>query len=226
MSAYTCVNCGAGYSQYTGFCLSCFQDKTIVLKPQMPQTKMRSEMQLLTAKELVKREWSVEESKTYPSVRVSQGSLIAVYGVPGGGKSTFVTKYADGFSGPVVYYSAEEKLGPAIATRMSRLGIHRSDFYIVGQAAVDDIIELCREVKAIALVVDSVSATTIQPEDLRRLLEATGCAIVLYVLQSTKAKQAAGSNAFLHESDVTVKIESLQWKLEKSRYQDLIAGAV
>ena len=75
-------------------------------------------------------------------------------------------------------------------------------------------------VGAVALVLDSVSMTAIQPGDLRRLLEAAGVDVVLFLLHATKDGMAAGPNAYLHEADVIVELAGMRWTVTKSRYQE------
>jgi predicted ATP-dependent serine protease len=120
----------------------------------------------------------------------------------------------------VVYYSAEEKLGPTFAARLERCGVKRDDFYAIGQASVDDLCEFCIARHAVALVVDSIQMTTIRPEDLRRLLEAARAATLVYVLHATKAGEPAGANSYLHEADVVIRVAELRWTVTKSRYQE------
>lgn len=216
---YVCLKCSARYPVYTPWCTACLTDRMVVLEPSLPAAAMRSELQVSSARELVKRKWSTLESKAYPALVLSKGALVAVWGPPGAGKSTFATRYVDGLVRPIVYFSAEEKLGPTLAARLERCGVTRADFHVVGQGSIDAVCAMSTNVDAVALVLDSVSMTTIQPGDLRRLLEAAGVDVVLFLLHATKDGQAAGSMAFLHEADVIVELETMRWRASKSRYQ-------
>jgi len=191
-----------------------------MLEPVRPRAQMRGELQQASAKDLVKRSWTMVDSKAYPEFVVGRGGLVALYGAPGHGKSTAATKWLNGVDGPVVYFSAEENLGPTVSSRLSRLGVNRDDFHVVGQGSIDDLVALCREAKARAVVVDSIGYTTLQPSDLRRFVESSGVRVLLFVLQVTKDGRAAGSNAFLHDADVVVRVEDKQLLVEKSRYQE------
>jgi len=188
---------------------------------------MRSELQVASARDLVKRSWTLVESSTYPSVVVGRRGILAVHGQPGGGKSTWLVKYLDGIEGPVMLFSAEERLGPTVAGRLSRLGIKRADFRVVGQSSVDELVAEARHTKTRVLAIDSITVTTLQPTDLRRLVEAAALGALVFVLQSTKDGGAAGSHAYLHEADVVMKVEKLRWEIVKSRYQATpVAGDV
>lgn len=223
---YICIGCHSRYPHYVSWCSVCQDDHTVLLEPQRPHAQHRVELQAATARELVGRQWNLTESKTYPELRVGSGALVAVYGAPGSGKSTWATRWADGLPGPVVYLSIEERLGPTVGARLERCGVKRSDFHIIGQGPIDQVLAFCRDRKAVALVIDSISCTSVQPEELRRLLESGGLRVLLYLLQVRKDGRAAGANAYLHESDATILVADLHWHIEKSRYQEPIHGPV
>jgi len=216
---YFCWRCGSRYPTHQAWCTVCQDSGTVVIEPIRPSAQMRTQMQAASARDLVGRKWTLVESAAYPELCLSRGALVALWGQPGSGKSTFATRFANGLVGAVTYYSAEEKLGPTFAGRLERCGVTRADFFAVGQASIDDLCEFCSSVRAVALVVDSVQMTTIRPEDLRRLLEAASVDVLVYILHATKENAAAGSNAYLHEADVVVQAADLQWTLTKSRYQ-------
>ena len=216
-----CWKCQSRYPIYRQWCAVCQDGGTIAIEPVRPQVQMRAQLQVASARELVARKWTTVESRSYPDLAVSRGALVALWGQAGGGKSTFATRYLDGLQGAVVYGSFEEKLGPTLAGRLERCGVTRASFHAVGQASMDELVAYCREVRAVALVVDSIPMTAIRPEDLRRLLEASGVDVLVYVLHATKENGAAGANTFLHEADVVVEVTALAWTLRKSRYQNL-----
>lgn len=160
------------------------------------------------------------ESAPYPDLRLLRGALVVVYGPPGAGKSTMLLRLLDGLKKSVVYLSAEERLGPAVGERLARVGVTRADFHVVGQGALDDVVTLARRVRAVALGIDSISATPMQPADLRPLAQASGVGLLAGTLQVTKAGLPAGANALLHEADVVLHVDGMAWTVEKSRYQD------
>jgi len=216
---YFCYVCASRYPTRLEWCSVCQDGGTIIVEPIRPQTAMRSELQTASARDLVKRQWSMVESVAYPSLLIGKGALVGVWGQPGSGKSTFATRYLDQLDGPVIYFSAEEKLGPTLAARLNRCGVKRDDFNVVGQGSIDDLCKMSRNVKAVALVIDSIAMTTLRATDLRALLEAANVDVLLFILHATKGGDAAGSNAYLHEADVVIQVESLSCILDKSRYQ-------
>ena len=223
---YICFQCQSRYPVNNGWCVVCVTSGTIMLEPKRPRAGHRDGFQATSARELLKRKWSMVESRAYPELRLGRGALLAAYGPPGGGKSTLATRWANGLEGPAVYYSAEERLGPTVAERLERCGVTRADFHVIGQGSIDEVIGFARETKAHALVVDSLQAVTIRPEELRPLREAAGVDVLVVVSQVTKAGLAAGENAVLHELDVVLRVEDMRWAIEKSRYQERIAGDV
>jgi len=201
-------------------------NNTLMVEPIRPKSVIHGEMQSASAADLVKRKWTLTESQNYPGLRLSRGALVAVYGVPGAGKSTFAVRFANGVKGAAVYFSAEERLGPTVGERLERNSVIRKDFFVVGQSSVDDLVSYCRSVKAKTLVIDSISVTSIQPGDLRKIIEATGVGVLVFLLQVTKEARPGGSNSFLHESDVVIQVKDMKWATEKSRYQEGANGSV
>ena len=199
----------------------------VVVQPTRPHAEAFGSFRATSAAELVKGHWSLVTPKAYPELRLLRGALVLLYGGPGQGKSSMAARLLDTLERPVVMVAAEERFGPAVAERLSRLGIHRADFHVVGQGSVDEIATFARKVKAEALAVDSVSAAGLTAAELRSLGAAAGVGLLLGTLQATKAGAPLGANELLHEADVTAHVEALRWSLEKSRYQALpVEGAV
>ena len=209
------------------WCTGCFTERTVLLEPQRPPAMMRSELHTASARDLVKRSWNTVESKREPNVLIGVGGMLALFGPPGCGKSTWLMSYLDGVAGPVVLLSAEERLGPTVSSRLSRLGVNRADFHLIGQGSMDSLVAFCRRVRAVVLAVDSINVTTFLSTDLRRLVESTGVKALVFALQSTKDGKHAGSQSYLHESDVVMEMSEQQWVITKSRYQATpITGSV
>lgn len=217
---YVCIYCASEYDSNPGWCSVCMESGTLMLKPRRPHSELAGQLQTMSARELVGRSWTMVESSAYPELRLSRGAIVLLHGGPGSGKSTWATRFADKLDGPVVYYSAEEKLGPTVADRLNRCGVTRADFHVVGQGALDAVVQLARDSKAVALIVDSVTLTTLRPADLRRLGHSAGVGVLVCTQQVTKAGEAAGPMSFAHEADVTIAVADLRWRVEKSRYQE------
>lgn len=215
---FICYRCQSRYATRVEWCWTCLDTGTLIVEPVRPPSAIAGQLQAATARDLVARTWTMVESSAYPSLRMLRGALAALYGPPGAGKSSMLVKLLDGLAGAVVLISAEERLGPAVGERLARCGVKRSDFHVIGQGAIDEVVSLCRRVRACALGIDSLAVTPLQAGDLRRLQEAAGVGLLAATLQVTKDGVPAGRNAVLHEADVVIRVESLAWIVEKSRY--------
>lgn len=224
---YVCAGCKTDYPTQVAVCWVCLSAGLVVIKPTRAHAEAFGVFRASTAAELVKSHWSLVTPKAYPELRLLRGALVLLYGGPGQGKSTMLCRLLDTLERPVVLVAAEERFGPAVAERLSRLGIHRESFHVVGQGSVDEIAAFCLKVKAEALGVDSVSAAGLTSAELRSLGAAARVGLLVGTLQATKTGAPLGANELLHEADVTAHVEALRWSLEKSRYQALpVTGAV
>jgi predicted ATP-dependent serine protease len=164
----------------------------------------------------------VEHAGLYEDLVVGAGALVLVSGPPGSGKSSWSCRFANAVKGPVLYVAAEEGISPSLAARLLRCNVRRSDFHVVTRASVDSAVAFAQTHKAVACIVDSVQEAVWTAHELRHVLEVVPSLDALVaVMQVTKAGLAAGSNAYQHECDVHVRVESMVWNLAKSRYQDL-----
>ncbi len=142
-------------------------------------------------------------------------ALALLVGGAGAGKSTLALQVAAQLS-PVLLVSAEEAPGPALARRLVLAGMgKRGDVLVVRNPAVEELAAYARQ--GGALVVDSVTATKLQPGDLRALLSA-GAELVLGTVQVTKAGQPAGTNALIHEADLVLEVQAGAWICTKTRF--------
>jgi predicted ATP-dependent serine protease len=156
-----------------------------------------------------------------PDLRVGIGALVLVAGLPSAGKSTLTLKWLASIEGPVCMLSAEERLGPTLGARLQRLGIRRTDLTIIGSTTVDHLAEVLIATKARALLIDSVTATTMGPRELRQILTQTPIRALIGVVQVTKDGAMRGPNTLAHEADVLVEVVHGNWKVTKSRYQQI-----
>jgi len=180
---------------------------------------MSGRLQEVTARELAARNFSLQVSEAYPSVRLLAGALTIMVGAPGMGKSTMLAKFLDGVDGNVALFAAEEGAGPALGERLARLKIRRSDFHVFEGGNVDSLAERIVGQKIKVLGIDSLNVVQILPQELRRIQSHTKMPLVLATQQVTKAGLPAGSNMWSHEADCVFLVEKMTWKLVKTRYQ-------
>ncbi|MBI4576932.1 MAG: AAA family ATPase [Planctomycetes bacterium] len=114
--------------------------------------------------------------------------LLALYGPPGAGKSMLAYRLADALADaigrPVVIASTEEALGPQVSNRLRRLEILRDDLLVTAANDLAVLLDLLRRQRAGALVVDSLTHSTLSGADLARLAREEEVAVV-YTLQAT-----------------------------------------
>jgi predicted ATP-dependent serine protease len=186
-----------------------------------------AEPEILNARDLARMQYATVRSERYPDLQLGRGAFVLVAGKRGSGKSSFVSGLLDGVRGPVLYVSVEEPPGPSLAARASRVGVRRDDYGWVGAATVDQVVALLRQSKAGALAIDSVQRSMYAPRDVRHLLTVIPTlALVACVSQVNREGEVRGGEEYAHECDVLVEVESMRWRLTKSRYQESAAGEV
>lgn len=219
---YRCISCGARWARHFPTCARCFEHGVIVPWSERARAVVDSVPAVATARELSRMVWSEVEQAAYPALKLAPKALVAVYGGPGQGKSTFSCRLADGVRGPALLISAEEALSPSLTARLLRANIKGDDFVAMASATVDQAVAKARQLGAVSMVVDSVQEATWTANELRHVIDLVdSLAVLVAVLQVTKAGLPAGSNQIQHEADVRVRVEAMRWSLDrKSRYQD------
>ncbi len=221
---YRCLACSTSYDERVAWCWTCGGPGLVVPAGRRPPSALDRHFAVTNAKVLARSRWTLVPSESYPELRVLAGALVVIFGPPAAGKSTLLARWLDGVRGPVILVAAEEHLGPAMGTRLARLGIKREDFVVVAGGGVDDLVAEVTARSARVVGIDSLSATTMTPEDLRRLVAAGGLLALVVTLQVTKAGLPSGSNRLLHEADVVIEVDGARWAVRKSRYQAVGVG--
>ena len=138
---------------------------------------------------------------------------LMVYGSAGGGKSTFCLSFASHLTDKglrVIYVAAEERFGATLKQKLDRLGINE-DMMICENMPTDE--ELAN---FDVVVVDSVNEINLDPTRLNNLPCST-----IAIFQATKGGEYKGSQAYSHDCDVKVKVDSMKAKAEKNRFGTL-----
>lgn len=219
-TVYRCWRCQAEYDQPLDFCIACLHFNTIMLAPHRRTATLDGEFQVATARDLVQATWdSLAAEEALPGVRLQQRAFVLIVGPPGCGKSTLAAQAANCFKAPVVLLNIEERLAASVGERLSRLGIHRRDYYVVGRSTVDQAVTFIRRVRAKVVVLDSMQASTWLSSDIRNLVNACLLDVILVTSQVNAEGRMAGKNEAAHEADVIIDLEeSGAWTVTKSRY--------
>jgi hypothetical protein len=221
---WRCFECGTSFPTHRAACSSCFEAGTLLQAGARPSAAIDFVPEITTARALAKAAWTPTVSTAYPTLRLGRGALVLVYGAPGNGKSTFATLLLDGLAGPVVLQSIEESPGPSLAARLARCFVRRDDFFVVGRASVDQLVDCVRTRRAVGLAVDSVQLAAFTPEELRHLLLVLPeLQVLVAVAQVNKRGRVEGRERLLHEADVAIECAEMRWSLVKSRYQPIDA---
>lgn len=132
---------------------------------------------------------------------------LLLYGPPGAGKSSLSLRLCED-SPPTwerpLYAAIEEGLGPGLADRIGRVEATRSRY-----CDARDLPELAAAVDAEepdVLVVDSVTAAGLAPEDALSLRRTYPALSLILVSQVTKSGDHVGSRAWTHDVDLAIEL--------------------
>lgn len=219
---WRCIQCGAVYGSHFPWCSSCWAQGQIVPVGRRLRAAVDYQPATSDARQLARMAWSSVEHATYPELKIGAGALMLVSGLPGAGKSSFACRLLDSIPGPVLLVAAEEGLSPSLSARLLRCAVKRADFSVITRASCDAVVERLRELHAVACVIDSVQEIAWQAAELRHVLGVVaGLTTLIATVQANKDGEPAGAMQIQHEADVVIAVESMRWRLVKSRYQDL-----
>jgi DNA repair protein RadA/Sms len=244
-SRYICQSCGAAHIRWEGQCRTCGAWNTLVetvvresdtrRRPgPASQADHRGRPQSLSGlreSELVRIPTGIGEIDRVLGGGLVPGSAVLLGGEPGIGKSTLLLQAAAGLAAggggqgrDVLYATGEESAGQ-VRLRASRLGLLEglvSDrIAVVAETEVGRIVELAREARPIALIVDSIQTITVDElegpagsvgqvrECALRLMEMAkqdGVAVII-VGHVTKDGTLAGPKTLEHLVDAVLNLE-------------------
>ena len=153
------------------------------------------------------------------------GTVIALYGAPGVGKSTLVLQLADAMAtlGPAAYLTTEQ-LVPQVKLTAIRVGVNNSGVLVGYHTSVEEVERVMSETPLRFVVVDSLQGCCLrgeEPEAAMRLVQAArrhGCAMLL-VLHTTKDGDYSGPRVVEHQVDGMVCMEPINTTPEDRRAQ-------
>lgn len=200
------------------WCLRCM--KGGVVGPYMerhPLDSLLADPPAVSARELLRTRHSTFVPKAYPAIRLAMPSMIAAYSPPGGGKTMFSLQLGHSLE-PCIYLPLEEKIGASLSAKLEYLELFSEQLTFHEPTDVQGIVSLAATPGLRSMIVDSVNMTVLQANDALRICRNNNIVLVL-ILQCTKTGQARGSRELTHLADVVVRVENLEWLIEKSRFQ-------
>ena len=167
---FTCQKCGYQSPKWMGRCPDCNNWNSFIEEDfSAPQARTKERTALYKDKPVLLRDVEFkEDSRLVTGIReldrvlgggIVQGSVILIGGDPGVGKSTISLQVCNQLtrSGQTILYVSGEESVQQTKLRANRLGASTSDkLYIVNQTDLSIIIEHIREIKPMAVVIDSI----------------------------------------------------------------------
>jgi DNA repair protein RadA/Sms len=166
-TVFACQACGFASSKWLGRCPDCGEwnsfmeerEALVAAAPGMRETGSRPKpYSLVDGAEAERIPSGIGEFDRVLGGGIVPGSLVLIGGEPGIGKSTLLLQVAHLLGragGPVLYVSGEES-ERQIKLRGERLGIEGGALFLMGETALERVLEEVDTIKPSALVIDSV----------------------------------------------------------------------
>jgi len=152
----------------------------------------------------------------------SRDFYMVVHGLPANGKTSFAVRFAEYFNqfhGKVLYLASEQS-GVDLAFQ-DILKENKAKFQIHTNPRSLSEEHLLAAFKSYDLIVlDSATDMGFYPSAVKELQEQSGKALIA-ILQSTKDGGFKGSQEWLHDVDISLRIEDFEAVLEKTRFKSL-----
>ena len=144
---------------------------------------------------------------------------MVLHGLPGNGKTSFAVKFGQYFHshhGKVLYLASEQNgIDLAFQDVLKR---YKASFQLHTNPKQLTEEHLLAAFKSYDLIIlDSATNLGFYPNQIKDLQEKSGKAVIA-ILQSTKDGKFKGSQEWLHDVDISLKIDDFQAILEKSRF--------
>lgn len=221
--AFVCGKCRSLVAQNDGVCPYCQQAGVLQPRHARPFDERLPAGRVLNARQLIRQSNRTLSPKCYPNLKLGLMCFVVIWGLPGAGKTLMLLRLAADLV-PAVFLPLEMGCGGILSDYCRRLELCGEDLRFAEAQTQDDIAgwaENCGR----ALLVDSLSISTLEPRDCERLARGNGI-ILIGTLQSTKDGSFAGTNSWLHSADVGICVEDGRWRAVKSRFGSLAEGSV
>ena len=149
---------------------------------------------------------------------------IAVYGMPGQGKSTFCLKLADYLAkdfGSVIFISSEEGFSKTMKDKLDYIDVSNPNLYIADIRSYEELLEQVKPDCYHFIIIDSLNHIGVDIKKLKAIHEHYKNSAVISISQATKKGDMRGSLDIEHEVDVTLKVENGFAVAKKNRFKEI-----
>lgn len=214
---FVCVGCRAILRENSRLCPSCFRTGLIFSRYRRAADELLPPVRGVNAQELARSVGQVSEVTACPGLKLGSNAFVICHGPPAQGKTTLSLRVADSLK-PSTVLPLEMGIGPLLGSMLRRLEIFSPRISFHEPRSLQEIFDLAGNDDLSCLLIDSLSVSTLRPEDARALARANNI-VVWGTLQETKDGRFRGSNEWAHAADVILEVDAMRWKLTKSRYQ-------
>lgn len=219
MSTWICAVCNATSDMRPAMCPECFNASSY--RPVTRVETYRADVQVRTLSALY-------ADRTRPAkfperwraflgaVPLDHGWLALWYGPPGSMKSTALLLLLAEAVGHGVFVSVEEGLGDSLREKIQRLELVTDAVVVTTSVDVGQVVELARERGTTWIAWDSLTVSSLLPEDLEGLRR-DGFHVVL-ACHSTKAGEYHGAAGLAHIVDHVARFVAGNAVVAKNRY--------
>jgi DNA repair protein RadA/Sms len=162
---FTCTNCGAQFTKWTGRCLECGKWGTIEKEQRSGSSGQKNDEQIyssiktvalneISGKNVARMTTNISELDRVLGGGIVPGSLILLGGSPGIGKSTLSLQIAASIPN-TLYVSAEESV-EQVKLRADRLKITSTTLKLANESVIEHIIATIKETKPALAILDSI----------------------------------------------------------------------
>ena len=226
MQKYICFRCQHVYDDPQLYCNYCLEGCSVVPiigdNCNIPKSKTTSAADIFRSKKTGKKISGFEFLGAVPG-----RFLMLLYGLPGGGKSTFALQFADKISTRkrMLYYSAEEESDSySIWAKVRENNIDNPNIIVhepdTNGRNVYDIVEKQKNFLCGNIVIDSISVMKLKERDIE-FFKKKARGIKILVCHSTKDNKYKGTSDIGHLVDVVIKVDEGIATPDKNRFGPL-----